>query len=314
MKSYAYRNVFLSTLALGLVCASQVASAKLTIDANYDSSLTADQIATLQDAVNFFQNTYTNNVTLVIDFSAMSTGLGQSVSYVGQVPYQTIYNALKANASSAIQKTSVMSLPNQANDPVLGKPDLEVTTGDLKALGLLGNGMTPFDGSISLNTSLCYTNSQGVQMGKYMLQAVAEHEMDEVLGGGGAGSTIGEAGANAGMLDIFRYSANGVRSYSTSTTVSSYLSPDGGKSVINYFNQTGGGADYGDWKSSATPHVQDAFGSPGVLVPYSSDETNMMQMVGWNLNAVPEPSSFAAFGVLGLGLAFRRKITLNRSK
>src|SRR5208283_4478842 len=107
-----------------------------------------------------------------------------------------------------------------------------------------------FDSQIGLNTSITFPpNANNGSF--YGLQAVANHEIDEALGIGGTGSWIGESGLSAvGDLDLYRYSASGVRSFSTVQTTSpfSYFSIDGGATVLSYFNQTAG-ADYGDWLS-----------------------------------------------------------------
>ena len=123
---------------------------------------------------------------------------------------------------------------------------------------------------IGLNTSITFYPGQPNNGTNYGLQAVANHEIDEALGIGGTGSTLGGSPTGpVGDLDIFRYSAPGVRSYSTVQTTSpySYFSIDGGKTVLSYFNQTAG-ADYADWLSNPipsgfSPQVQDAFGQPG---------------------------------------------------
>ena len=74
------------------------------------------------------------------------------------------------------------------------------------------------------------------------------------------------------------------------------------------FNQSGGGSDYGDWATTATPQVQDAFGSPGVDLNLGPNELESFDVVGYNLvtegsavASVPEPSSLAA--LLGLAAA-----------
>jgi hypothetical protein len=76
-----------------------------------------------------------------------------------------------------------------------------------------------------------------------------EHELDEVLGGGGAGSTLNSIGGSCstspsgffcnkvGPLDLYRYSAPGTPSFSTSSGATSYFSINGGSTNIVYFNQ-----------------------------------------------------------------------------
>jgi hypothetical protein len=71
-------------------------------------------------------------------------------------------------------------------------------------------------------------------------------------------------------------------------------------------NQTGGGADYGDFANVAI-NIQDAF-DPGTTPVYSfaSPEYKMMLSIGWN---TPEPASFALFagGAAAVGWIRRRR-------
>ena len=86
----------------------------------------------------------------------------------------------------------------------------------------------------------------------YDLQSVAMHEIDEVLGIGGAGSRLPTTNSSLGPLDLFLYSAVGVRSFTTSSSATAYFSINGGTNDLVNFNQTAG-ADYGDWASGAAP-------------------------------------------------------------
>ncbi len=156
---------------------------------------------------------------------------------------------------------------------------------------------------------------------------MANHEIDEALGIGGTGSTIGGTGffaSGVGDLDLYRYTSVGVRSFSTAQTTSpySYFSIDGGSTVLSYFNQTSG-ADYGDWLSNPIPagfgpQVQDAFGGPGTDPALGVNELTAFNAIGYDLVAAstPEPSSLLLLGsslaiVAGVG---RRRLGLRKSR
>jgi hypothetical protein len=163
------------------------------------------------------------------------------------------------------------------------------------------------------------------------MQAVVTHEMDEALGIGGAGSSIGGTGAfanNPGDLDLFRYTCSdpdvattltcpagdASRSYSPIQTTNpySYFSIDGGNTVLSFFNQTSG-ADYGDWLSNPIPagfdpQVQDAFGEPGTDPTLGVNELTAFNAIGYDLVA-PEPGTLILFGlgISALGIVTHRR-------
>ena len=102
-----------------------------------------------------------------------------------------------------------------------------------------------------------------------------------------------------------------MRSLTTNSSATAYFSIDGGVTDLVNFNQTAG-ADYADWASSGTPQVQDAFGTPGTTnVNVGTNELTALDVIGYNLNAVPEPSTYALFGLgaLALLIAYRHKRT-----
>ena len=108
-------------------------------------------------------------------------------------------------------------------------------------------------------------------------------------------------------MDLYRYSAPGVRSFSIYYTASpySYFSIDGGNTVLSYFNQYGDGTDYGDWLSDPFPagygpQVQDAIATPGANPTLGVNELTALNVIGYTL-AVPEPASGT---LLALGAAF----------
>lgn len=159
----------------------------------------------------------------------------------------------------------------------------------LRAIGesALGDNNGGFDSTIGLNTSITNPTRTGPQdPNKYDLEQVALHEITEVLGAGGGGSQLG--GGGTGPLDLFRYRAAGVRSYTTATSEFSYFSTTAGKTNRGYFNQDAGG-DYADWSSSNNgfPRVQDAFSTPGIQLDIDGGEWLGLDVVGQTLKAVP---------------------------
>jgi hypothetical protein len=153
-----------------------------------------------------------------------------------------------------------------------------------------------------------------------------EHELDEVLGGGGAGSTLNEILNNCttnptdffcgrfGPTDLYRYSAPGTPSFTTTATATAYLSIDGGVTNVVDFNQNLRG-DFGDFAPPGTGAgqlIQNAFNSTGQNEPYttSSPEFLMEEAIGWDPTAqvaAPEPGTLALLGTSLLSLAAARR-------
>jgi hypothetical protein len=114
--------------------------------------------------------------------------------------------------------------------------------------------LTDFTPQVWLNTPIMNLMRAGDQYpDRYDLQAIAEHELAEVLGIGGGGSSASDVlGERLPFdLDLFRYNAPGSRvfhgSYPPSGNGIAYFSIDGGVTNIINFNGTYSDGDGGDW-------------------------------------------------------------------
>lgn len=329
-------------LAVLLLGAGTPALASLIINATFDSSITTDPGATgIEGAINgAISNieadiTSPHNLTVSIYFTEMSTGLGESDTTVYTPTYYQYYNAYSAVATSAVQLSALASLgtaptSSSSGNPVDGNTEVQITSAEARNLGFIAAGTITagsgtYDSEISLNTSLTYP--PGPNNGStYGLQSVANHEIDEALGIGGTGSTLTGTGSLTGPvgdLDLYRYSAPGVRSYTNTNSTSplSYFSVNGGTTAVSYFNQTTG-ADFADWFSNCTTcggsdpfapgfgaQVQDAFGEPGTNPALGVSEIEAFNAIGYEVVA-PEPGTLGTlgFGFTALGvIAYRRR-------
>ncbi len=315
----AFRNV----IAVAAICAaSGSVSAQLVINPIFDSSITSNpNAAAMMTAINLAiaqeQGFVTNPVVVNILFKNVPDGLGSSSTFYNNLSYSQYRTDLLSNPLlSANDIAALATLPSTAGNPVNGSGFVRLSLPLLRAIGetALGTNFGDPDSTIGLNMSLMNLSRSGPQdSDKYDLQQVALHEIQEVLGSGGAGSRLGGTGTAVGALDLYRYSGAGTRSYSQSAE-SSYFSINGGLTNLSFFNQVSGG-DYGDWAETppqAATQVQDAFSTPGKQLNLSLNEMVSIDVIGWNvtdssITPTPLPATALLFGPALLVGAFARR-------
>ena len=307
-KSSRHRSAI---IAFSLSVAGREMARALVIDPTFDTTITNSPNAAAIEAgieatIQRVEAEIANPITVSIDFQAMTTGLGQSQTTTYSESYSSYRSWLANNQTlSANDTTALATLPNQAANPVNGSTIMTIASPILRALGQTeaggltsnGNSGGSFDGVIGLNTSIMNLSRTGTQNGGYYdLQAVAGHEIDEVLGIGGTGSVLASGDGSpptttAGVLDLFRYSAPSVRSFNLSPTVNAYFSINGGTTNLVYFDQNNEGADFSDWGNgtpnaeagNSPPQLQDSFGTPGADTNIGVNELTALDVVGYNL-------------------------------
>jgi hypothetical protein len=333
-RSFSVKNFHILAVALPAIAiiffsaGAPAYASTLTINGTFDSSITSlPNAGAIEGAINLAISTIEGdiasprNITVAIDFQNMNSGLGESTTSPVTVSYFRYYNALKAIATSPDQLTALASLGvapvnNASLNPVNGTNLITLTTAEARNLGFSGDQGTllgSFDTVIALNTAI--TSPPNGLDGNYSLESVAMHELDESLGIGGTGSNLGKLGG-VGDLDLYRYSAPGVRSYTTDPSAVSYFSIDGGNTVLSYFDQVGG-ADYADWASDPVPpgfpvQVQNAFGQPGADPTLGPNELIAFESIGYSeITTAPEPSTLLLCGSVLAVIAGVRKRRLS---
>ncbi len=297
------------------------ASSGLVINVIYDASVAnapTGFTADVQSVVNYFESHFSNPITITIDvgygevdgYSLGSGALGESMTYFDQVSYSQLQNALVTNLNAIGDTAAAASLP--ATSPVIGR--WWVSTAEAEALGLTSASNNP-DGYVGFNSAsniFAYNDSNGVPSGQYDFTPVVAHEISEVMGRQMFdGTNAFGTGASYDPLDLFHYSAPGVRAF---TGYTGYASADGGKTSLDGFNTIRGG-DFGDWASSAGNDAFNAFAKPGVVNSVTQSDLTELNLLGWKPASSASPPPTAPVVTISLaqdtGVSATDKITSN---
>ena len=125
MKTKLLAMVAGGAMMLGLGMAGPASA--LTINATYGSGFSAGDLTAMGNVINFYQTTFADPITVNLGFYNMSSGLGQSTTYLSTVSYATYRNALAADQSTANDLTALANLPAGATNPVTGSSSIPAT-------------------------------------------------------------------------------------------------------------------------------------------------------------------------------------------
>ena len=335
---YARAHQFVTASALGACAAMMVLAGPawtrnqanaLTITPSFDSSITAAPDAgevesTINTVINSYERLLADPIDVTIFFERaplLNDRASQSKAslyavgyfvYTGQMIVDAVFN------NNPVLATAVTNLAsgNQSGQIVATSAGLRALGFD--APGLLGTDGERFDGTldgvITLDSGTDFQFSRPVSPDSLDARWAIAHEIDEVLGVGGAGGSILDAAFDSGQAsppffggviggeDLYRYAAPGVPSLTLNPAATAFFSIDGGKTDLARFNQDPT-MDYADWyaKDPCLPLVQRAAFCNGLAVDVTRDspEVVALQAVGYELLSVPEPTT-AAILIVGL--------------
>ncbi len=232
-----------------------------------------------------------------------STVLGSTSSNLLAENYGIFKAQLTADAKSGTDMTATAHLP-------ISVPSNQVllTMAQARAVGLRTAGTS--DGSIEFtsHSGISYATTRATLTGgSYDLIGVAEHEIGHLLG---FDSSLDLGTSIRSVLDLYRYSASGVLSFSAGQA--SYLSIDGGQTSLGSLSVGGSGQYQASHWLSGTGALLDPAISPGREVDITPRDALALDAVGWDV-AVVEPASesvmLAGLGALAL---WRRRAVSER--
>lgn len=199
-QSYLTRILVLAATCL---IANQSAEADLTFTTSFDSTVDSVAQTAITSALSVYGSTFSDNVNISLLFKNTGAGLGSSSTYSFTDTYNTYYNALVADGSTASDTTALASLTAGPNNPVNGTTMISQGRAGWASVGVnIDTSGIPnyFDGEIDLNLALMNYDRITIDPNKYDLQAVTQHEVNEVMG---IISNVGNT--NPRPIDLFRY-------------------------------------------------------------------------------------------------------------
>jgi hypothetical protein len=285
-------------------------------------------------------------VTINADLAPLGAGIiGSTGSVVLQGSYTTVRNAMVASSLTESDDVIVAFLPTSAQFTAAlpaGKSldgNILLSKANAKALGFTGLDSTPFTPSdasmtFSTNFNFDYDNSNGVTAGQMDFETVAVHEIGHALGFFSTVDEVDQATVTdltfaPTTLDLFRFNiANSPTTAAGFTTlprdltpgvndVSDFVLPTIGLSGTEFRMSTGvtngDGRQASHWKADELTSgnyigMMDPTLSFGVVQQLTEADFRALDLIGYNIAPVPEPSVYA-LGAVGLGAVYllRRK-------
>ena len=277
-------------------------------------SLPTGFVSAVNYVVNYFDTLFTNNCTINIcvgygevDGQPLgSNALGSSITNYFGASYASLKSALVAEnapGSSTLPSTS----------PLAGSPVL--SQAEAKAMGLTST--TSIDGYVGFSNTVAWDYTTAApSAGQFYLIGTIEHEITEVMG---RQSLINYQPNLYGLMDLYRYSAPGVRSVAPGGSGSTaYFSIDNGTTNLATWNNNPGNGDLGDWYPSGPAaggrDANNDYSSSGVINTFSATDITNMQAIGWTVASGAAAPTIASFspdrGVVGDGITNANVLTL----
>lgn len=259
---------------------------------------------------------------------ALSTSDGQAVASLPVGSVAMLINRTADNPNGSGSATPYLDNNGSANNTTMS-----LTAANARALGLtvptggIGSLCNPCDAFIQFSTNFAfdYNRADGITASTIDFVGVAAHEIGHALGFVSGvdvldtNSPPSTAAFNADsftdltVLDLFRFSTASAAQNAvdfTASTTNKFFSLDRGATVGPSFSTgvvQGDGRQASHWKDNLGLGLMDPTVSFGTILDIAPNDALALDVVGWNLAAIPEAPSAAMFGAGLLALSLWRR-------
>jgi hypothetical protein len=273
---------------------------------------------------------------------ALDSSTADDATAVANLPAGSSFNLL-INRTSDSPNGAGSAVPYLDSNGSANNTTLRLTNANAKAVGL-----TPTPGTVTGCIGSCdallvfgdaftwdYDGSNGIAPNAYDFVGIAAHEIGHALGftsgvdilDTNSGSPTNPAGPFfaenqftwVNSLDLFRFSsasiaAGGLGTIAwTADSTAKYFSIDKGATVGPQFatgRVWGDGRQASHWKDGLDLGIMDPTAGLGELLEIDGNDVMALDVIGWNAVPIPEPSTYALFGLGLMGLAWRKRAAM----